>query len=111
MCIDDCTEGIYRLMRSDHHEPLNLGTDEMVTVNELVDIITGIAGKTLSRQHDLSKPQGVRGRNSDNTKLREVLGLEPSIDLRTGLVETYQWIEGELRDAGRMTESEATVSS
>ncbi|HUF10740.1 MAG TPA: NAD-dependent epimerase/dehydratase family protein, partial [Rhodothermales bacterium] len=84
MCIDDCTEGIYRLMQSNHHEPLNLGTDEMVTVNELVDIICAIAGKKLARRHDLTKPQGVRGRNSDNTKLRQVLGWEPGIDLRTG---------------------------
>ncbi|HEX9659921.1 MAG TPA: NAD-dependent epimerase/dehydratase family protein, partial [Rhodothermales bacterium] len=67
MCIDDCTEGIYRLMQSNHHDPLNLGTDEMVTVNELVDIICAIAGKELARRHDLTKPQGVRGRNSDNT--------------------------------------------
>ena len=110
MCIDDCTEGIYRLMRSDHHEPLNLGTDEMVTVNELVDIITGIAGTTLNRRHDLSKPQGVRGRNSDNTKLREVLGWEPKIDLRTGLVDTYNWIEGELRAAGRTKGAEVEAN-
>jgi nucleoside-diphosphate-sugar epimerase len=102
MCIDDCTEGIYRLMQSDYHHPLNLGTDEMVTVNELVDIICAIAGKTLRRRHDLSKPQGVRGRNSDNTRLREVLDWEPKIDLRTGLIETYHWIEGELREAGRI---------
>ena len=106
MCIDDCVEGIYRLMRSDHHEPLNLGTDEMVTVNELVDIICAIAGKTLVKRHDLSKPQGVRGRNSDNDRLRQVLGWEPSISLREGLVETYHWIEGELKKAGRIEEAE-----
>lgn len=110
MCIDDCTEGIFRLMRSDHHHPLNLGTDEMVTVNELVDIICGIAGKTLRRRHDLTKPQGVRGRNSDNTRLREVLGWEPGIDLRTGLVETYNWIESELRKAGRIAKAQATLN-
>jgi nucleoside-diphosphate-sugar epimerase len=106
MCIDDCTEGIYRLMRSDHHEPLNLGRDEMVTINELVDIISEIAGKKLIKVHDTSKPQGVRGRNSDNDKLRQVLKWEPSIDLRTGLVETYKWIEGELKAAGRIKETE-----
>jgi nucleoside-diphosphate-sugar epimerase len=111
MCIDDCTEGIYRLMQSDHHHPLNLGTDEMVTVNELVDIICTIAGKTLKRRHDLSKPQGVRGRNSDNTRLREVLGWEPHIDLRTGLVDTYNWIESELREAGRVTSDTASATS
>jgi nucleoside-diphosphate-sugar epimerase len=111
MCIDDCTEGIYRLMRSDYHDPLNLGTDEMVTVNELVDIICTIAGKTLTRRHDLSKPQGVRGRNSDNTRLRQVLGWEPGIDLRTGLVDTYQWIAGELKRAGRTPVETTTLSS
>ncbi len=106
MCIEDCVEGIFRLMRSDHHEPLNLGRDEMVTVNELVDIISQIAGKTFVKQHDLTKPQGVRGRNSDNDRLRQVLGWEPSISLRDGLVDTYKWIEGELRKAGRIVETE-----
>jgi nucleoside-diphosphate-sugar epimerase len=104
MCIDDCVEGIFRLMRSDHHEPLNLGRDEMVTINGLVDIISEIAGKNLVKRHDLSKPQGVRGRNSDNDRLRTVLGWEPEIDLRTGLVETYRWIEAELRKAGRLNQ-------
>ena len=102
MHVDDCVEGIYRLMRSDHHEPLNLGTDEMVTINELVDLVAEIAGKTVVKQHDLTKPQGVRGRNSDNTKLREVLGWEPKILLRDGMRPTYAWIEGELRRAGRL---------
>jgi nucleoside-diphosphate-sugar epimerase len=109
MCIDDCVEGIFRLMRSDHHEPLNLGRDEMVTINELVDIISSIAGKTLVKRHDLSKPQGVRGRNSDNDRLRTVLGWEPRIDLRTGLVDTYRWIESELREAGRIAPVEAAT--
>jgi len=102
MYIDDCVEGIYRLMRSDFHEPLNLGRDEMVTINELVDIVSEIAGKSLIKRHDLSKPQGVRGRNSDNTLLREALGWEPHVGLREGLTPTYQWIEGELRRAGRI---------
>jgi nucleoside-diphosphate-sugar epimerase len=93
MYVDDCVEGIRRLMRSDHAEPLNLGTDRMVTINELVEIIAGAAGKEISREHDLSKPQGVRGRNSDNTRLREVLGWEPEIDLEEGMAETYRWIE------------------
>jgi len=79
----------------------------MVTINELVDIISEIAGKTFVKQHDLSKPQGVRGRNSDNDRLRRVLGWEPSISLREGLVDTYRWIEGELRKAGRIVEVEA----
>jgi nucleoside-diphosphate-sugar epimerase len=100
--VGDCVEGIYRLMRSDYREPLNLGTDRLVTINELVDIIASIAGKTIKREHDLTKPQGVRGRNSDNTRLREVLGWEPEITLETGLGRTYQWIERELLKAGRI---------
>lgn len=91
--IDDCVEGIYRLMRSDYHEPLNLGRDELVSINGLVDIVAGIAGKRISKRYDLGKPQGVRGRNSDNTLLREVLGWEPGIALADGLRPTYEWIE------------------
>jgi nucleoside-diphosphate-sugar epimerase len=97
MYVDDCVEGLLRIMASDHHEPLNLGTDELVTINGLVDIISKIAGKTLRKQHDLSKPQGVRGRNSNNSRLRHVLGWEPSITLAQGLVPTYRWIESELQ--------------
>jgi GDP-D-mannose 3', 5'-epimerase len=104
MYIDDCVEGIHRIMRSDYPLPLNLGTDEMVTVNELVDQVARIAGKHIIKRHDLSKPQGVRGRNSDNAKLREVLGWEPEISLREGLVPTYHWIESELARAGRIPE-------
>jgi nucleoside-diphosphate-sugar epimerase len=92
MYIDDCVAGIYRIMRSDHRAPLNLGTDELVSVDELVDLVCGIAGKSLQKRHDVSKPQGVRGRNSDNSRLRVVLGWEPSISLRTGLAPTYRWI-------------------
>lgn len=103
MYIDDCTEGIHRLMRSDHHEPLNLGTDELVTINALVDVVSEIAGKSLTKQHDLTKPQGVRGRNSDNTRLRQVLGWEPQISLREGLSPTYEWIARELEKRGRET--------
>src|SRR5919202_4168321 len=96
MYIDDCVEGIYRIMRSEYPYPLNLGTDELVTVNQLVDLVAEVAGKHIAKRYDLSKPQGVRGRNSDNTKLREVLGWEPQIPLREGLVSTYRWIELEL---------------
>ncbi len=95
--IDDCVEGIYRLMRSDFHEPLNLGQDRMVTINELADMIANIAGIQLSKRH-IDGPQGVRGRNSDNTKLREVLGWEPQISLEEGLERTYSWIEEQVRD-------------
>lgn len=94
--IADCVEGIYRLMRSDHHEPLNLGQDRMVSINELADIVARIAGVEISKKH-VDGPQGVRGRNSDNTLLREVLGWEPQLSLEDGLTITYQWIEDQVR--------------
>jgi len=94
--IDDCVEGIYRLMRSDHREPINLGQDRMVSINELVELVASIAGKRVRKRYDLSKPQGVRGRNSDNTKVREVLKWEPSVSLEEGLARTYHWIAGEV---------------
>ena len=88
----DCLEGIYRLMRSDHREPLNLGSDRMVTINELAYIIAKIAGIEITIKH-ISGPMGVRGRNSDNTRLREVLKWEPQLTLEQGLERTYPWIE------------------
>lgn len=94
--IDDCLTGIYKLMRSDYHEPLNLGQDRMVTINQLADIIAEIAGINIVKKH-VPGPQGVRGRNSDNTRLREVLGWSPEISLEEGLAKTYAWIEGEVR--------------
>jgi nucleoside-diphosphate-sugar epimerase len=100
--IDDCVEGIYRLMKSDFREPLNLGSDRLVTINELVDIVAAAAGKTISRRHDLTKPQGVRGRNSDNSRLRDVLGWEPTTTLEDGLSATYAWIYQQLESAGRV---------
>jgi GDP-D-mannose 3',5'-epimerase len=100
MYIDDCIEGLIRIMASDYREPLNLGTDRLVTINELVDIVAKIAGKNIKKKHDLTKPQGVRGRNSDNTRLRQVLGWEPQIPLEVGLEKTYKWIESELRKRG-----------
>jgi nucleoside-diphosphate-sugar epimerase len=100
--IDDCVEGIHRLMESSFAEPLNLGQDRMVSIDELVDIVSGIAGKRVYKQHDLSKPQGVRGRNSDNTRLRQVLGWEPKVSLEDGLARTYRWIAEQLRLTGRM---------
>ncbi len=90
--IDDCVEGLYRLMHSDFHEPLNLGRDDLVSINELVDIVAKISGKKITKRYDLTKPQGVRGRNSDNTKLRQVLKWEPQVTLEEGLAETYEWI-------------------
>lgn len=102
MYVDDCVEGLLRLMSSGYREPLNLGTDRLISINDLVDLITGIAGKRLTKHHDLSKPQGVRGRNSDNRRLRQTLGWEPSVSLEDGLAVTYRWIENELRHAGRL---------
>lgn len=90
--IDDCVEGIYRLMRSDYREPLNLGQDRMLSINELVDMVANIAGKRIGKRYDLTKPQGVRGRNSDNTLLQQVLNWEPRISLEEGLRRTYEWI-------------------
>ena len=102
MFITDCLEGLMRLMASDYCEPLNLGTEEMVSVDGLVDTICRIADKRLTKRHDLSRPQGVRGRNSDNSRLRRVLGWEPATPLCDGLEITYRWIEEELRRAGRL---------
>jgi GDP-D-mannose 3',5'-epimerase len=109
--IDDCVEGIYRLMQSEHSEPLNLGQDRMLSINELVDIVAGIARKKISKRYDLTKPQGVRGRNSDNTKLREVLGWEPRTSLEDGLVKTYTWIEQQVQERGLAAESLAGIST
>lgn len=109
--IDDCVEGIYRLMQSEHSEPLNLGQDRMLSINELVDIVAGIAGKKIAKRYDLSKPQGVRGRNSDNTKLREVLGWEPRVSLEDGLVKTYSWIAQQVQGRGPASESLAGVTA
>jgi len=92
MYIDDCVEGIFRLMQSDYAKPLNLGSDELVTVDKLVDDVAKVAGKRVTKRHDLSRPQGVRGRNSDNTRLREILGWEPRITIAEGIKPTYHWI-------------------
>jgi GDP-D-mannose 3', 5'-epimerase len=109
--IDDCVEGIFRLMRSDYHEPLNLGQDRLITINELVDIVAHLAGKQVRKRHNLSAPQGVRGRNSDNTRLREVLGWEPVITLEEGLGRTYRWIEEQLRARGDIPAEPAAARS
>jgi GDP-D-mannose 3',5'-epimerase len=94
--IDDCVEGIYRIMQSDHADPINLGTDRMVSINELARIIIEISAKPGITIRHVDGPQGVRGRNSDNTRLREVLGWEPGIALENGLVPTYRWIDGQV---------------
>jgi nucleoside-diphosphate-sugar epimerase len=98
--IDDCVVGIYKLMESSYPEPLNLGQDRLVTINELADMVASIAGVAIEKKH-VPGPQGVRGRNSDNTRLREVLGWEPGISLEEGLARTYPWIESQLRASQR----------
>jgi len=97
--IDDCVEGIYRLMQSEHSDPLNLGQDRMISIDELVDIVSQIAGKRIGKRYDTTKPQGVRGRNSDNTRLRQVLDWEPQVSLEEGLARTYSWIESQVTDS------------
>jgi GDP-D-mannose 3', 5'-epimerase len=93
MYIDDCITGIDKLMASSYSDPLNLGRSELVSINETLSIIERIAGVEMKRKYKLDAPQGVRGRNSDNTLIKEVLGWEPSIDLKTGLETTYWWIK------------------
>lgn len=95
--IDDCIEGIYRLMRSDYSEPINLGQDRLISINELADMAADIAGIRIAKKH-VPGPQGVRGRNSDNTRLRQVLKWEPRISLEEGMARTYEWIERQVRD-------------
>jgi GDP-D-mannose 3', 5'-epimerase len=99
MYIDDCLYGIDRILYSDIVEPLNLGSDEMVSINQLVDIVEDIAGVKLTRHYKLDAPKGVRGRNSDNTKIKASLGWAPGISLRDGLEQTYRWIFDEVSRA------------
>jgi GDP-D-mannose 3', 5'-epimerase len=96
MFIDDCTRGTAMITESDIPEPINLGSNELVTINQLVDIVEDIAGIKLKRNYNLRAPKGVNGRNSDNTLIREYLGWAPSISLREGLAKTYAWIESEM---------------
>jgi len=96
MYIDDCLKGTLAILESEVHEPVNLGSSELVTINQLVDIVEEIAGVRLERRYDLDAPKGVNGRNSDNTKIQEYLGWEPSISLRDGLAKTYNWIEEQM---------------
>jgi GDP-D-mannose 3',5'-epimerase len=100
--IDDCVEGIHRLMRSDYAEPLNLGQDRLISINELAEMVARTAGTSIVTEH-VPGPQGVRGRNSDNTRLREVLGWEPQISLEEGIARTYTWIEEQVRTKGAAT--------
>lgn len=95
--IDDCVKGTIMLMESDIREPLNIGSSEMVSINRLVDIIQGIAGVELKRNYVLSAPKGVRGRNSDNSKILKLLSWEPRITLQEGLRKTYDWIDRQIK--------------
>jgi nucleoside-diphosphate-sugar epimerase len=101
--VDDCVEGIHRITQSEHPHPLNLGSDELVSIGRLVDIVAALADKDVRKRFDPSRPQGVRGRNSDNSTLRRVLGWEPTTSLRDGMERTYSWIESELRRTGRLS--------
>jgi nucleoside-diphosphate-sugar epimerase len=96
MYIDDCVKGTLAILESEIHEPINLGSSELVTINQLVDIVEDIAGIKLQRRYKLDAPKGVNGRNSDNTKIFGYLGWEPSIRLRDGMEKTYAWIEKEM---------------
>jgi GDP-D-mannose 3',5'-epimerase len=101
MYIDDCTLGTQAILQSEIHEPINLGSSELVTINQLVDIAEDIASVKLQRKYNLNAPKGVNGRNSDNTKIRQYLGWEPSIRLKEGLARTYEWIENEMMAVSR----------
>lgn len=96
--INDCVEGVYRLMQSDYRLPINIGSDRLVSINQLIDIISKIAGKTVRKKYDLSKPQGVRGRNSENSLIKKVLKWSPETPLEIGLKETYFWIERQIKE-------------
>lgn len=96
MYIDDCTYGTRAILESEIDEPINLGSSELVTINQLVDIVEEIAGIKLERRYNLNAPKGVNGRNSDNTLIQKYLGWEPSIKLRDGMAKTYAWIESQM---------------
>ena len=99
--IDDAVEGVRRVMESGVTRPLNIGSSEIITVNDLVDLVAKAAGKHIRKHHELDRPQGVRGRNSDNTLIHSLLGWEPSTRLREGIPRTYRWIWGQLNKDGR----------
>jgi nucleoside-diphosphate-sugar epimerase len=108
--IDDCVEGLYRLMRSDYPEPLNLGQDRLISINELADLVAEVAGVSITKKH-VPGPQGVRGRNSDNSLLRQVLGWEPGISLEQGFAKTYPWIEEQVARTMDLTAATSHAAS
>jgi GDP-D-mannose 3',5'-epimerase len=101
MWIDDCVKGTQMIMQGDYVDPLNLGSSELVTINQLVDIVEEIAGLKLKRRYNLSAPKGVNGRNSDNTLIKKLFNWEPSTRLRDGLEQTYRWIYDQMAPASR----------
>jgi GDP-D-mannose 3',5'-epimerase len=107
--IDDCVEGLRRLMESSYREPLNLGQDRLISINELADLVAATAGVAVEKRH-VAGPQGVRGRNSDNTRLRDVLGWEPQISLEEGIARTYRWIEAQVAASLGVREVEHAVA-
>jgi nucleoside-diphosphate-sugar epimerase len=97
--IDDCTEGLVRLMDREYAKPVNIGRDDMISIDGLVDLVARIAGKKIGKRYDPSKPRGVVGRNADTTLCRKVLGWEPQISMEKGMEVTYRWIEGRVKSA------------
>jgi GDP-D-mannose 3', 5'-epimerase len=110
MYIDDCVYGMQLLMESEVSEPLNLGSDQLVTIDELVSIVEEIAGVRLRRRYSLDAPRGVRGRNSDNTLIQRHLGWQPGTRLEDGLAKTYEWIRAQMASAGRKPARAAAVT-
>jgi nucleoside-diphosphate-sugar epimerase len=110
MYVDDCLEGMRRIMESDCSEPLNLGSDRLVTIDQLVDIVEAIAGVRLHRRYNLGAPKGVRGRNSDNTLIQRVLGWAPGIALEDGLARTYGWIRDAMQHRYRGAPAHAAAA-
>jgi len=100
--IDDCVAGLMIIMDSDYHEPINLGQDRMITINELVAMVADAAGKKITVRHELDRPVGVRGRNSDNSIIRDVLGWQFKVPLEEGIKRTYDWLRAELIKKGRL---------
>jgi nucleoside-diphosphate-sugar epimerase len=109
MYIDDCVEGILKIMQSNIREPINLGSDELTTINGLVEIVEDIAGVSLKHRHNLSAPKGVNGRNSDNSLIKKYLDWAPGIRLRDGLEQTYSWIRGEYLSAYCLTANRRSI--
>lgn len=107
--IDDCVKGTVLLMKSDHHKPINIGSERLVTIDQLADMIIKISRKTVNKKYDLSAAQGVRGRNADITLARRILGWEPKITLEEGLTRTYKWIEMKCREEQETSLMEARI--